>query len=270
MINKKEKSGANLRLLSRGKAKKTNRLLGSGAKHDQPQANLAMELLSSKEEAGEKKPAQYSLLLSLLIFLLALYVVFPTFVKNFDLEKKEDIIHTVAGGYPIKARRMHQQKPRKIVRKEVVPQLYPEIVDVEIETDQEEIYEDSSDDWSSLNIEGDVEGFDFGNGGSGGGPIVNAGEGGDVPYPELLHRVEADYPDAGRKARIDGFVLIQAVINEKGDVVDIKILSQPAVKYGFGKKAVEAVSQWKYKPSMYKGRPVSVRVQFSVDFDLLY
>lgn len=253
----------------RAKNKKQSRILSSGAALDQPKTNLAMELLSHASDKEDKKPAQYSLLASIMLFFFSLYVVFPTFVKTFELTQKEEVIHVPAGGYPVKESRKHRRQPEKIIKREVIPQLYPEIIDVEVET-EEEIYEDASSDWSALDIDGSVEGYDFGNGGYGGGPIVNAGEGGDVPYPELIRRVEADYPDAGRKARIDGFVLLQAIINEQGDVVNIKVLSAPAAKYGFREKAIEAVSQWKYKPSIHKGHPVCVRVQFSVDFDLLY
>ena len=269
MIGKGEKSGANLRLLTRSKRNKKRRELKSGALLDQPKTNMALNLLSHEHDQEEKKPAQYSLLITLAIVFVALYVVFPTFVKNFELEKKEDIIHVPAGGYPVKAQRKQSKQVKRIRKKEVIPQLFPEVQDVEMLV-EDDVQEDTSDDWASLDIDGQVDGFDFGNGGSGGGPILNAGEGGDVPKPELIYRVEPEYPDAARTARIDGFVLLQATINEKGDVVNIKVLSTPQARYGFSEKAIQAVSQWKFKPSIYKGKPVSVRIKFSVEFNLVY
>lgn len=267
MIARGEKSGANLNLGSR--TKKEKRLLRSGAALDQPKTSITLGLLSHEQDREEQKPAQISLLTSLVVVFIALYVVFPTFVKQFTLEKKEDIVHVPAGGYPVKAQQKRAKQVKKVTKKEVIPQLFPEIKDVEMLV-EDDVQEDSSNDWSSLDVKGTVDGFDFGNGGSGGGPILNAGEGGDVPKPELIYRVEPDYPDAARTARIDGFVLLQATINQKGDVVNIKVLSTPQARYGFSEKAIEAVSKWKFKPSIYRGKPVSVRIKFSVEFNLVY
>lgn len=269
MIGRGEKSGANLKLISRSKNNKKKRILKSGAVLDQPKTSIVLSLLSHDLDQEETKPAKISLLISCITVFFALYVVFPTFVKQFELLKKEEIIHVPAGGYPVKQQQRQTKQVKKVVKKEFIPQLFPEIEDVEMLV-EDEVEEDTSSDWSSLDVKGTVDGYDFGNGGSGGGPILNAGEGGDVPKPELIYRVEPDYPDAARTARIDGFVLLQATINQNGDVVNIKVLSTPQARYGFSEKAIEAVSKWKFKPSIYRGKPVSVRIKFSVEFNLVY
>lgn len=218
----------------------------------------------------ERKPAQYSLLISLLSLLLALYIVFPSMLEVVDIEKKAEEIYIPAGGY--KSLPLSQSKPQerpKTIRQEFIPQLYPEIRDINLVIDDDTV-EITESDWNGLSIDGSVDGVEFGLGGSGSGPTINAGAGGDVPEPELLYRVEPDYPEAARRARVDGFVLIQAIVSKTGDVIDIKVLQAPAAKYGFAEKAVEAVGKWKFKPSIYKGKPVNVRIRFAVEFNLLY
>lgn len=229
-------------------------------------------LLSYFNESNEeeRKPAQVSLLVSILSLLISLYLVFPTMMEFVDISKRPEEIYIPAGGYkslPLAATKKQEQP--KTIKQEFIPQLYPEIRDINLVVDDDTV-EITESDWNGLSIDGSVDGVEFGLGGSGSGPTINAGAGGDVPEPELLYRVEPDYPEAARRARVDGFVLIQAIVSKTGDVIDIKVLQSPPAKYGFAEKAVEAVGKWKFKPSIYRGKPVNVRIRFAVEFNLLY
>ena len=81
----------------------------------------------------------------------------------------------------------------------------------------------------------------------------------------LIKKVNPKYPEEAREQRIQGVVLIQAVINKQGDIADLQLISgEPTL----AKAALEAVKQWKYRPYLLKGEPVEVETQIQVNFTL--
>jgi len=100
------------------------------------------------------------------------------------------------------------------------------------------------------------------------GPLI-AGAG-DVTMPELIPetKVRPEYPELARVARLEGNVILQAVIHGDGSVGDLKVLRCTQVELGFEEAAVEAVRQWKYVPATLDGRPVDVFFTVFVDFRL--
>ncbi|MBZ5637731.1 MAG: energy transducer TonB [Acidobacteriia bacterium] len=88
----------------------------------------------------------------------------------------------------------------------------------------------------------------------------------DMVAPVLLRKVQPDYPAAARAARLPGFVLLQAVIGEDGNVEDVAVLraSSPL----FTDAAKDAVRQWKYRAALQNGRPVRVYFSVRVEFQL--
>ena len=106
-----------------------------------------------------------------------------------------------------------------------------------------------------------------GPGGGGGG--MDEGvlrPGGDVKAPVLVLRAEPDYPEAARRAHLDGVVILEAVITANGEVNDIRILrsANPLLDAA----AEKAVRQWRYKPATLNGRAVSVYLTVTVTFGL--
>jgi len=89
---------------------------------------------------------------------------------------------------------------------------------------------------------------------------------GDVVAPELVTKVKPGYPEVARRARLEGKVFLQAIINEKGEVEDVQVLS--AANPIFQQPAIDAVKQWKYRPAKQNGRPVKVYFTVVVDFRL--
>ena len=73
------------------------------------------------------------------------------------------------------------------------------------------------------------------------------------------------YPPLAREVRISGTVLVDAVIDEHGNVVQARVLSgQPLLIDA----ALKAVLQWKNEPTTLNGQPVSVELQVQVHFNL--
>lgn len=90
--------------------------------------------------------------------------------------------------------------------------------------------------------------------------------GGEVTRPEKISGDEPVYTEMARKARIMGVVILEAVIDEQGDVTDAKVLK--GLPMGLDRQAVEAVKTWKFKPATQAGRPVPVYYIVTMNFRL--
>ncbi|HWY22350.1 MAG TPA: energy transducer TonB [Candidatus Acidoferrum sp.] len=81
----------------------------------------------------------------------------------------------------------------------------------------------------------------------------------------LVKKVDPRYPEAARRDRIQGMVVLQAVIDTNGDVQNLTLVSgHPALV----PSAVDAAKQWKYKPYRLNGQPMEVETQITVSFQL--
>ena len=90
--------------------------------------------------------------------------------------------------------------------------------------------------------------------------------GGEVTRPEKISGVPPVYTEIARRARITGVVLVEAIIDEQGDVTGTKVLK--GLPMGLDQSAVEAVETWKFKPATLDGRPVPVYYILTVNFQL--
>ena len=90
--------------------------------------------------------------------------------------------------------------------------------------------------------------------------------GGDVREPVLLTRVAPAYPEEARKNRVQGRVILDAIVDEKGTVAKVEALESPDPS--LTEAAAEAVRKWTYKPATRKGKPVKVRMTVTVAFKL--
>jgi protein TonB len=89
--------------------------------------------------------------------------------------------------------------------------------------------------------------------------------GGRVREPELIKRVEPNYPELARQTHLAGVVLIDAIIDENGNVVEMKVVSGHPLLL---QSALNAVRQWKYKPTYLNDMPVPVQLIITVTFRL--
>ena len=100
------------------------------------------------------------------------------------------------------------------------------------------------------------------------GPLL-AGVG-DVtnPIPIEESKIQPDYPELARVARLEGNVILQAIIHADGTVGDLEVLRVNRPNMGFETAAIEAVRQWRYHPATQKGKPVEVYFTVFIDFKL--
>lgn len=90
--------------------------------------------------------------------------------------------------------------------------------------------------------------------------------GGDVKAPKLVNRVDPQYPEIARKARIQGIVILEAIINKQGNVTDVKVLK--SLNSLCDEAAMEAARQWKFEPGTQNDIPVDVVMTLTVQFQL--
>jgi protein TonB len=86
-----------------------------------------------------------------------------------------------------------------------------------------------------------------------------------VQSSKLIRRVEPEYPELAKRARVQGIVLLQVVVDEQGNVTEVNIIRGHPL---LNQAAVDAVSQWKYSPTLLNGEPVPVIATVTVNFVL--
>jgi len=97
------------------------------------------------------------------------------------------------------------------------------------------------------------------------GPKAPVRVGGIVKPPRLLFGPTLDYPVLARQSRLSGVVIIEAVIDEKGDVKGMRVVSGHPLLIP---AALSAVSKRKYEPTILDGEPtpIDLRVEISFSF----
>ena len=90
--------------------------------------------------------------------------------------------------------------------------------------------------------------------------------GGSVTPPVLLNKVNPAYPLDARKQKIEGTVVVEAIISKDGSVGEAKVLR--SADGCLDVAALDAVRQWRYSPAMREGKPVRVFMVVTVSFRL--
>ena len=81
----------------------------------------------------------------------------------------------------------------------------------------------------------------------------------------VIKRVNPTYPPLARTARVQGSVVLAAVIGKDGTIQNLHVLSGHPL---LTQAALDAVKQWRYKPYILNGEPVEVDTQVTVNFTL--
>ena len=81
----------------------------------------------------------------------------------------------------------------------------------------------------------------------------------------LVHRVQPDYPPLARQVRVQGKVMLRAMISREGAIENLQVLSGHPMLIP---AAVDAVRQWRYRPYVLNGEPVEVETELTVNFIL--
>ena len=89
--------------------------------------------------------------------------------------------------------------------------------------------------------------------------------GGNVSQANLVYQVAPVYPAIAKSAHISGTVVLHAIIGQDGTVQNLQYISGPPLLM---KSAMDAVQQWRYKPTLFNGDPVNVDTTLTVVFTL--
>ena len=89
--------------------------------------------------------------------------------------------------------------------------------------------------------------------------------GGRVRPPKAILQIHPDYPPLARQARVQGQVQIDAVLDEQGNVIDMKVVSGPPLLY---QAALDALKKWKYEPTYLNDQPIAVELIVTITFQL--
>jgi periplasmic protein TonB len=93
--------------------------------------------------------------------------------------------------------------------------------------------------------------------------IVRVGQG--VREPVRIAGGPPQYPVIAREAHVQGTVILEAVINERGRIERLRVLkSEPLLDAA----AISAVESWRYTPTLLNGVPVSVLMTITINFTL--
>jgi TonB family protein len=82
---------------------------------------------------------------------------------------------------------------------------------------------------------------------------------------QVVSRVDPSYPLLAKQMKVQGAVILEALIGKTGSIQDIQVLSGPAI---LSEAAREAVKQWHFKPYYQSGRPVETEARITVNFTI--
>lgn len=111
---------------------------------------------------------------------------------------------------------------------------------------------------------GNGHGMGPGSGGNTGGGLRQVG--GGVSAPIEIYRVEPEFSEEARKAKLTGNVLVNLWVDRTGRVTHVSVLK--GLGMGLDEKAIEAVKQFRFKPAMENGKPVMVEMNIDVNFQI--
>ena len=81
----------------------------------------------------------------------------------------------------------------------------------------------------------------------------------------ITRKVPPMYPLIAKTARVEGMVVLNIVINKKGELADVKVVSGPAM---LARGALDAVRQWRFKPYIVDGNAIEIESQVAMSFRL--
>ena len=113
---------------------------------------------------------------------------------------------------------------------------------------------------------GDGSGLGPGSGGGSGGGAYRPGNG--VTPPRLVREAKPQYTTDAMRARIQGAVLLECVVNINGEVEQIKVVRSLDQKFGLDEQAIKAAQQWRFLPGSRLGQPVPVLITIELEFAL--
>lgn len=211
-----------------------------------------------EEDAKQSKTIWVALTIAFLFHLVLFFITFPDWretVETVEQKQKVYVVQQVRFKQP--PPRQQQEIPKQRSKKVPIPDPTPD------EPEPIRVVEEIEDDVELP--ETDII-FDIPEGPPPSEPEGPIMVGGDVKAPEKLSAPPPAYTEIARKARIQGVVIVQAIIDKEGQVTNVKILK--GLPMGLDKAAVEAIKKWTFKPATLNGKPVAVYYNLTVNFQL--
>jgi protein TonB len=103
-----------------------------------------------------------------------------------------------------------------------------------------------------------------GAGGNTGGGVKQVG--GSVSAPVEIYSVDPEFSDEARRAKLSGSVLVNLWVDQSGRPTHVRVLQ--GLGMGLDEKAIDAVRQFRFKPAMENGKPVTVELNVEVSFHI--
>jgi periplasmic protein TonB len=96
-------------------------------------------------------------------------------------------------------------------------------------------------------------------------PVTRIRVGPSVAASQLVHRLAPSFQQLEPGTKLKGTVRLQAIIAEDGSIEQLQVISGNPVVVGC---VMDAVRQWKYRPTLLNGEPVQVDTEIDVDYKI--
>jgi len=251
------------------------------------------ENITRPTKVGNGKTKQYPLMLSVLFHLVAV-IIWITFVSTVthgppDISKPVAVFSgSVYFGYPKPLppplppkRKLETKKPDKPVEKipELIHPVVPAEVPSEIKPEPPKEPEESLSDDNSGEEEGTIGGVPGGiPGGVSGGVVEESPSPGsskssqgpvevkrNINYPKKIKHFQPIYPSGAIQARVEGTVVVEAIIGKDGKIKSAKIIKSVPL---LDSAALEAVKKWEYTPMIIDGEAKEIPLTVTINFKL--
>ncbi len=113
---------------------------------------------------------------------------------------------------------------------------------------------------------GNGSGLGPGSGGGTGGGVYRPGNG--VTLPQIVREVKPQYTSDAMRAKVQGTVLVECVVQPDGSVADVHVVRSLDPTFGLDQEAMKAARQWRFRPGMRMGEPVPVLITIELTFTL--
>jgi protein TonB len=100
-----------------------------------------------------------------------------------------------------------------------------------------------------------------------GKPGISGGTGHRISPPQLIYKVEPEFSEEARKAKFSGMVILAIEVDATGHARALRVIQSPGL--GLEQKAIDAVTQWRFRPGYQDGKPVVTSATVEVNFRLL-
>jgi protein TonB len=87
-----------------------------------------------------------------------------------------------------------------------------------------------------------------------------------VTPPRVVEKAFPSYPEDAKKEKVQGVVIVQAVIDKDGTVSRVRAVKR--LHPSLDEAALDAIRQWRFEPALLEGEPVAVHYNLTINFRL--